>query len=147
MKTARYSFLIILLSMFVAITGCDKKEKPAKEDKPAVVDDKPQVPPEPPKPTAPDLKGEWKGSLFNHPSILKITQQTDNEFKGTITTTYRRAKETTNVTGSINAETKEISMMDDIPGKFTGTLNSDGSIIEGSYKNAAASSKFKYTKQ
>jgi hypothetical protein len=95
-----------------------------------------EVPVEEPKVTIPDLKGSYSGSLFDRPTTLKITEQTDSSFSGKITINYR---ETVNedVKGIFSPTTMEFSMSDQIHnrsmGKYKGKISSDGKTLSGNF--------------
>ncbi len=139
-------FLAGLLSVSFALTGCQKKQE---EPKPAAapvqtapaVDSaaiKAQAAKEAAEKAAKEtnLVGTWKGELDSRATTLKITEQKDNEFKGSIVVNYR---EQTNqkISGKINPETKEVTMKDLLhartAGTYKGKLSEDGKKLTGTF--------------
>ncbi len=147
-------FFVVLLMVTSGIYfGCNSKtDKPsdsmdgAKTDKevqtpdntPAGTDsvDKKEVPVEEPKITIPDIKGTYIGSLYNRPTTLKITDQTDSSFSGKITINYREVVNE-DVKGTFSPATMEFSMSDQIHnrfmGKYKGKISNDGKNLSGSF--------------
>lgn len=98
------------------------------------------------------MVGAWTGKLDSRATTLVITKQDGNSFEGKITINYRTPINQ-EVKGTINAETKTITMQDQLhsryKGKYSGKLSDDGKAYVGTFtKNVDKTSfKFKLTKK
>lgn len=135
-----------LLSVSFILGGCQKKQE---EPKPAAapvqtapaVDSaaiKAQAAKEAAEKAAKEvsLVGTWKGELESKATTLKITDQKENEFNGTIVVNYRE-QVNQKISGKINPETKEVTMKDMIKartaGTYKGKLSEDGKKLSGTF--------------
>jgi len=153
-KKTSYSFLGLLLfltvSTFSFFTGCEKKEVP-KETVKTPAETTPQPVAEQPKveeKKAPDLKGIYSGTIGGKSMTLKITEQTDSSFEGSVSMNF---KDPINqkVKGKINLTTGEITMSDLLKqiyqGFYVGKMNSDFTTIAGTWSIKTGNQKFNFT--
>lgn len=163
-KKTSYSFLGLLLlitvSTFSFFTGCEKKEAPKQDQAAETVktpaDTTPQPVAEQPKveekKAVLDLKGTYTGTLDSRATTLKITEQTETEFSGSITINYREVRKQT-VSGKFNPGKLTLSMNDTQHNRYAGTysakLSADGKTITGTFteKVDKSSSKFNLIKK
>lgn len=146
--------LILTVLTFSFFVGCGKQEAPKQEEqaaetvKPPV--DTTTLPVEEKKVL--DLKGTYSGTLDSRATTLKITEQTDTKFSGSITINYRAVRKQT-VSGEFNPEKLTLSMRDTQHNRYAGTysakLSGDGKTISGTFteKVDKASSTFNLTKK
>jgi Sec-independent protein translocase protein TatA len=82
------------------------------------------------------LLGVWQGKLDSRLTILSITSQEGNNFSGKITINYRNPINQ-EVKGTLNPETKALTMADQIhsrfKGKYSGKLSEDGKTYSGTF--------------
>jgi len=155
-KTKR-QFLIFTLLLTVAtfsfFIGCGKKEAPKQEEQTA--ETAPQPVAEEPKveeKAVLDLKGTYTGKFDSRFTTLKITNQTDTTFSGSITINYREVRQQT-ISGEFSPQKLTLSMRDTqhnrYAGTYSGKLSTDGKTISGTFteKVDKASSAFTLTKK
>jgi len=99
-KNNPYSGLVLILTVltFSFFAGCGKQEAPKQEEQAAetvktAVDTTPEPVAE--KKAVLDLKGTYTGTLDSRATTLKITDQTDSTFSGSITINYREIRKQT----------------------------------------------------
>ncbi|NCQ17383.1 MAG: hypothetical protein COZ80_01515 [Ignavibacteria bacterium CG_4_8_14_3_um_filter_37_9] len=156
-KNNPYSGLVLILTVltFSFFAGCGKQEAPKQEEQAAetvktAVDTTPQPVEE--KKAVLDLKGTYTGTLDSRATTLKITDQTDSTFSGSITINYREIRKQT-VSGKFSPEKLTLSMNDTQHNRYAGTysakLSADGKKISGTFteKVDKSSSKFTLTKK
>lgn len=158
-KKTSYSFsgllLLLTVSSFSFFSGCEKKEAPKETVKtPAETTPQPLVeqPKVEEKKAVLDLKGTYTGTLDSRATTLKITDQTDSTFSGSITINYREVRRQT-VSGKFSPEKLTLSMNDTQHNRYAGTysakLSADGKTISGTFteKVDKASSSFTLIKK
>lgn len=153
--------LFLTVSTFSFFTGCEKKEAPKQEEKtaetvktPAETTAQPaaEQPKVEEKKTVLDLKGTYSGTLDSRATTLKITEQTETKFSGSITINYREIRKQT-VSGEFNPEKLTLTMRDTQHSRYAGTysakLSADGKTISGTFteKVDKVSSSFTLTKK
>lgn len=150
MKVKALLSLFLIVVLFIA--GCQKKEEPkAPENAPQTQ----TVTPPPvdtvkavPEVKIPDLVGTWTGTFDSRATTLKITEQTETAFKGSITINYREVINQ-KVSGKLNLETKEVSMNDQLHSRFAGSyfgkLSEEGDKYSGTFTMKVDKSKFKFS--
>lgn len=136
---------VLVLFGFLFVIGCQKKEaepekktEPVTQQQPAAtqpaVDTTKKV--EEAKPVVPDMKGTWTGKLDGYRAELKVTEQKDKKFSGTVTVHLTTVVDKT-VTGEINLDKMTLSMVDGaagkLKGKYAGTFSKDGKSVSGSF--------------
>ncbi len=160
-KKTSYSFLGLLLlltvSTFTFFTGCEKKEAPKQEEQVAEtvknpVDTTSQPVAEQPKveekKAVLDLKGTYTGTFDSRATTLKITEQTETEFSGSITINYR---ETINqkISGKLDQEKMTVTMKDMLHSRFAGTysakLSEDGKKLSGTFTQTVDKTKASFS--
>jgi len=82
------------------------------------------------------LVGVWTGKLDSRLTTLTITKQDGNNFEGKITISYRKPLNQ-DVKGTYNAETKVLTMEDQLhsryKGKYSGKLSDDEKTYSGTF--------------
>jgi hypothetical protein len=156
-----YAMTIFLL--LIAVQGCRGKEENQPKDEPIETEpDKTAVSDTTDtsdvgdqqilKETVPDIIGTWKGTLDNHSSTLRITEQDSLTFKGRLSTNFREAIHQ-EVSGKINPENRTITMKDLLHSRYEGTysakLSEDFNSMSGTFTMSVDKSKlnFNYKKQ
>lgn len=145
-------FFWLILLVTTGYFGCNSKTDKADEPKDGVKTemDNPdktpdaseisskdeQEPIEEPMVTIPDIKGTYTGTLYNRPTTLKITEQTDSSFSGKITINYREVVNE-DVKGTFSPSTMEFSMSDQIHnrsmGNYKGKISNEGKTLSGTF--------------
>ena len=116
-----------MISIIALISaGCQKKAEQPEGEK-ANKDTTNMVSPEQPKPDTtamadttkkyPDLKGTWTGSFQSHGATLKITDQKDNNFKGTLYVSYREPLNKT-ISGTLKSGSNNFTMKDEVKSRY-----------------------------
>lgn len=151
-------FTTMLLVSVIAYFGCEKKAEESKqteegvknenvsadtlssvtsENKPAV-DNKVQIP---------DIKGTWTGVFDKRATTLKITEQTDSSFSGTITINYREVINQ-EVKGTFSPTTLKMTMTDQLhsryQGSYSGKLSKELNNCSGTFTMKLDGSKFSF---
>jgi hypothetical protein len=105
-------FTLLLILTIVAYFGCEKKteENSDKEDHP-----KTEI-------KTPDISGNWSGTFDGKSTVLDITEQTDSNFSGKITISYRQVINQ-DVKGSFSPTTLKMTMKDQLHSRFQGVYN------------------------
>lgn len=151
-------FLTGLLGFSLSFMGCEKKQEEVKPA-PVVTQTAPAVDTAAIKAQAlkeaaekaakaSTMLGVWKGEFDNHAATLKITEQKENEFNGTIVVNL---KEQINqkISGKVNPDTKEVTMKDMIKvrsaGTYSGKLSEDGKKMSGTFTLTADGIKVKFS--
>jgi hypothetical protein len=125
-------FAITLLAIVVFI-GCEKKTDEMQDEvksEDALVDTTSSIgQPDMDEPddeeeliVIPDVTGIWTGTFDGKLTKLKITEQTDSSFSGSITINYKQPLNQT-VKGNFYPSTLKISMIDQLHSKFMGKYN------------------------
>lgn len=82
------------------------------------------------------LTGVWVGKLDSRLTTLSITNQDGNNIEGKITINYRKPLNQ-EIKGSFNADTKTLTMKDQLHSRFKGTYNGklseDGKTYSGTF--------------
>lgn len=156
-KNRPYFGLVLILTVltFSFFVGCGKQEAPKQEEQ-AAETVKPPVDtttqPVEQKEVVLDLKGTYTGTLDSRATTLKITEQTDSTFSGSITINYREVRKQT-VSGEFHPAKSTLSMRDTQHSRYAGTysakLSADGKTISGTFteKVDKASSSFTLIKK
>jgi hypothetical protein len=147
---------LVLLTCFLLLTGCQKKEeeKPVQQT-PVVTDTSAKVNQNvdtTKKVEIPDVKGKYAGTFDNHPTTLNITGQDGLKFKGSISINYR---EVTNqqVAGEFDPNTLKFSMTDLLhsryQGRYNGKFSDDKTKMSGTFTMNLDGTKanFNFTKK
>lgn len=160
-KKTSYSFLGLLLlltvSTFSFFAGCEKKEAPKQEEQAAEsvktpVDTTTQPAVEQPKveekKAVLDLKGTYTGTFDSRATTLKITEQTETEFSGSVTINYREAINQ-KISGKLDQEKMTVTMKDMLHSRFAGTysakLSEDGKKLSGTFTQTVDKTKFPFS--
>lgn len=129
-------FTVLTFSLF---TGCEKKEAPKETVKtPAEITPQPEAeqPKVEEKKAVLDLKGTYTGTLDSRATTLKITEQTDTTFSGSISINYREAINQ-KISGKLDQEKMSVTMKDILHSRFAGTysakLSEDGKKLSGTF--------------
>lgn len=136
-------FTVLTFSFFI---GCEKKEAPKQEEK--AVETTPQPVVEQPKveekKAVLDIKGTYTGTLDSHATTLKITEQTDTTFSGSITINYREAINQ-KISGKFDQEKMVVTMKDMLHSRYAGTysakLSEDGKKLSGTFRQNVEKTK------
>ena len=142
-KKTSYSFLGLLLlltvSTFTFFTGCEKKEAPKQEEQ---VPEAVKTPvdtttlPVAEKKVVFDLLGTYTGVFDSHSTTLKITDQTETKFSGSITINFREVINQ-KISGELDQEKMTITMKDMLHSRYAGTysakLSEDGKKLSGTF--------------
>lgn len=129
-------FIVLIFSLFI---GCEKKEAPKETVKtPAETTPQPAVeqPKVEEKKAVLDLKGTYTGTLDSRATTLKITEQTDTTFSGSITINYREVINQ-KISGKLDQGKMVITMKDLLHSRYAGTysakLSEDGKKLSGTF--------------
>jgi len=137
---SKYFYVLFLVTSLVIISaGCEQKtEKPGEEgtmkdttnmtqpgtDTTAAADTTQKYP---------DITGTWTGTFESHGATLKITDQTDENFKAYLTVQYREPMNKT-ISGKIESDNK-LTMKDEVKSRsestYTAKVSEDGKKITG----------------
>ncbi len=94
------------------------------------------------------LTGVWTGKLDSRVTTLSITKQDGNNIEGKITVNYRKPINQ-DVKGSFNADTKTLTMEDQLhsrfKGKYSGKLSEDGKTYSGTFTTLVEKKNYKFT--
>ena len=154
-KSTIYLFSVLILSATLTFWGCNNKtDKPDDQSDDVKTEmENPDTSPdntpdgtdiesenketvEEPTVTIPDIKGTYTGTLYNRPTTLKITEQTDSSFSGKITINYREVVNE-DVKGTFSPSTMEFSMSDQIHnrsmGNYKGKISNEGKTLSGTF--------------
>jgi len=145
--------LFAAIIFFGSFTGCSKQEAP-KEEKAAEVKTQPEQTPQPPaeqpkveEKKVLDLKGTYTGKFDAHATTLKITEQTDAQFSGTITINYREVINQ-KVSGEFNQEKMTLTMKDLLHSRYAGTytakVSEDGKTLSGTFTQTVDKTKLPF---
>ncbi len=93
------------------------------------------------------MVGTWTGKLDSRFTTLTITKQDGNKFEGKIQINYRTPIKQ-KVKGSFNAETKTITMADQLhsryKGEYSGKLSDDGKTYSGTFTTNIDKKNYKF---
>lgn len=96
----------------------------------------------------PDMVGKWTGTLDGRATTLTIKEQTGNKFTGTIVINYRQVA-TKAVAGTINIDTKKITMRDTqkfrYAGTYSGNFSAETNKFSGSFTVTADNQSFPFS--
>jgi hypothetical protein len=151
-KTLMFILSAAFLFSILIITGCERREEPRDDmeetDTLAVQEDTLRQEEADPDTAEFDLTGTWSGTLDQRQTTLRITNQNGNEFDGAITIHYRERIDQT-IKGSINPETRRVSMRDQqhsrAAGTYTATLSEDGTRLTGTFTQNVDKNNFNFT--
>jgi len=139
-KNRPYFGLVLILTVltFSFFVGCGKQEAPKQEEQAAETVKTPvdttSQPVEEKK--ALDLKGTYTGTLDSRATTLKITEQTDSTFSGSITINYREVINQ-KISGKLDQEKMVITMKDMLHSRYAGTysakISEDGKKLSGTF--------------
>lgn len=144
-------FTVLIFSFFV---GCEKKETP-KETAEAVktstetttqpLAEQPKVEE---KKAVLDLRGIYTGKLDSRATTLKITEQTDTTFTGSITINYREVINQ-KISGKLDQAKMTVTMKDMLHSRFAGTysakLSEDGKKLSGTFTQNVEKTKYSFS--
>jgi hypothetical protein len=86
--------------------------------------------------TLPNLVGVWTGTLAGRSTTLRITDQSGNEFSGSISIAYREAVNQ-DVKGKLDFENLSFTMSDQLHsryrGKYSGKISQDFKTLSGTF--------------
>ena len=150
----KHSFLHFVLLFpvmtFFLFIGCEKKEVP-KETLKTTTETTSQPAVEQPKveekKAVLDLIGTYTGKLDSRATTLKITEQTDTTFTGSITINYR---ETINqkISGKFDQGKMVVTMKDMLHSRYAGTysakLSEDGKKLSGTFTQNVEKTKYPF---
>ncbi len=159
-----FFFTILMISVFVI--GCDNRQQTDDQDQvdtttivpapgvtdttvvdSAAADTSKMADTTNAKTSAADLKGTWSGTFDSRATTLNITEQNGNEFKGKISINYRE-QINQEVTGTINPETKKVTMKDMLHSRYAGTydasLANEGKSLNGTFTMNVDKTKLKF---
>jgi hypothetical protein len=118
--------LIISLALFI---GCEKKANEKTDAQPQTTEETTQTTPEQqpvqetiPPVVIPDLSGKWSGTFDARSATLNVTEQSGNDFSGSIYIAYRNPLNK-QVTGKVDENTLVVTMSDMGQGRFHGTYS------------------------
>ncbi|PIP79252.1 MAG: hypothetical protein COW85_01775, partial [Ignavibacteria bacterium CG22_combo_CG10-13_8_21_14_all_37_15] len=92
--------------------------------------------------------GIYTGKFDSRATTLKITEQTDSKFSGSITINYR---ETINqkISGELDQEKMTVTMKDMLHSRFAGTysakLSEDGKKLSGTFTQNVEKTKYSFS--
>ena len=108
---SNWVFTLLLILTVVAYFGCEKKtEENGNKDNPTI------------ETKTPDISGNWTGIFDGKNAVLEITEQTDSNFSGKITISYRQVINQ-DVKGSFSPTTLKMTMKDQLHSRFQGVYN------------------------
>ncbi|HCY75145.1 MAG: hypothetical protein IH620_08080 [Ignavibacterium sp.] len=155
-KLLKWSLAVIFGFTTLTYIGCEQKnEKAEQPQNDKVTADNTTGNQEVPKDTVvtvkkiiiPDLKGKWSGVFDGRSSVLNITEQTDSNFSGKITTNYRQVMNQ-DIKGTLTPSKMEITMTDQLQsrsqGKYSAVLSSDLQMISGTFTLDRDGSKYTF---
>lgn len=155
-KLLKWSLAVIFGFTTLTYIGCEQKnEKAEQPQNDKVTADNTTGNQEVPKDTVvtvkkiiiPDLKGKWSGVFDGRSSVLNITEQTDSNFSGKITTNYRQVMNQ-DIKGTLTPSKMEITMTDQLQsrsqGKYNAVLSSDLQMISGTFTIDRDGSKYTF---
>lgn len=135
--------IAVLFVLFITLTGCEKKDEPAKDPTNTTTSETPPAEKEP------ELKieGNWKGTFWNKGMTLTITKQDGDNFEGETVVSWDPPLKQ-KVKGTWNAKTKAMNFEDTDrnkdAGMYTGTLSDDLKEFTGEFSlNSNPKQKFK----
>lgn len=134
--------IAVLFILFITLTGCEKKDEPAKD--PTVTTN--TTPPVEPTPEL-KIEGTWKGTFWNKGMTLTIAKQDGDNFEGETVVNWDPPLKQ-KVKGTWNAKTKVMNFEDTErnkdAGMYTGTLSADLKEFAGEFSlNSNPKQKFK----
>ena len=153
----KYIFLLMLTcSLIVLSAGCEKKaEKP--EGEKTMKDTTNMAQPEQQNADTttmaentqkyPDLTGTWTGTFDSRSTTLKITDQTEDTFKGSMTIAYKQPLNK-DISGQIKSDT-DVTMKDLTHSRFMGNysakLSDDGKKLSGTFTMNSDNTTYKFS--
>lgn len=146
--------LVLTVFTFSFFIGCEKKEAPKEttETVKTPVETTPQPAAEQPKVEEKkvilDLKGTYSGTLDSRATTLKITEQTDTTFTGSITINYREVINQ-KISGKLDQEKMTATMKDVLHSRFAGTysakISEDGKKLSGTFTQNVEKTKYSFS--
>jgi hypothetical protein len=149
------SVLTLICSLIVLSAGCEKKaEKPEGENTMKDTTNMTQPEQQNADTTAmadesmkyPDLTGTWTGTFDSRSTTLRITEQTEDSFKGSMTIAYKQPLNK-DISGQIKSDT-EVTMKDLTHSRFMGNysskLSEDGKKLSGTFTMNSDNSTYKF---
>lgn len=139
--------MAVVLILFIALIGCEKKDEPANNQTQTPPVTTPETPATP-EPTAElKIEGSWKGTFWNKGMTLTITKQDGDNFEGETVVNWNPPLKQ-KVKGTWNAKTKIMNFEDTErnkdAGQYTGTLSDDLKSFTGEFSlNSNPAQKFK----
>jgi len=95
-----------------------------------------------------DLKGTYSGTLDSRATTLKITEQTDTTFTGSITINYREVINQ-KISGKLDQEKMTATMKDVLHSRFAGTysakISEDGKKLSGTFTQNVEKTKYSFS--
>ena len=146
---------VLLFAASIVFVGCEKKSEQTEQPKDGIQTEQtaPDTVSEIKEPvleekiTIPDMKGTWNGVFDKRATTLKITEQTDSSFSGTITINYREVINQ-EVKGNFSPTTLKMTMTDQLhsryQGSYSGKLSNDLNSYSGTFTMKIDGSKFSF---
>lgn len=135
-----YSFSLISIS--VLLSGCQKKQEQQQtanqsnaQKKDSIAANSTDTTQNKLNANAQDLKGTWSGKMGAFKTTLKITDQTQNDFKGSITVAFRDPLNQ-QISGKFDPATGKLTMRDILKQRYQGKYNAQISVkdkLSGTY--------------
>ena len=134
---SKVTFAVLIIIAVVVYFGCEKKTDNSEIEK---ENTKTEV-------KIADIKGTWTGTFDSRSTVLSITEQTDSNFSGKISISYREAINQ-DVKGSFSPYTMNMKMKDQLhsrfQGKYNGKLSNDADNYSGTFTMDLDESKFSF---
>jgi hypothetical protein len=134
---SNWVFTLLLILTVGIYFGCEKKteENSNKQDPPKT------------ETKVPDLIGKWSGVFDGKTAVLNITEQTDSNFSGKITISYRQVINQ-EVKGTFSPTTLTMSMTDQLhsryQGVYNGSLSKEADNFSGTFTLSNDGSKYSF---
>jgi hypothetical protein len=148
---------LLMLSVSLIYFGCEKKAEKTDQPKEEVTSEtvmtdstgstKTNEPAAEEKMQIPDLKGTWTGTFDKRATTLTIIEQTDSNFSGKISISYREVINQ-EVKGTFSPTTLKMNMTDQLhsryQGSYSGKLSKELSNYSGTFTMKVDGSKFSF---
>ncbi|MDP4175776.1 MAG: hypothetical protein Q8933_17500 [Bacteroidota bacterium] len=133
-------FAFTFLSISILISGCQKKQQQtanqnSAQQKDSIAANTTDTTKNKLNANLQDLKGTWSGKMGAFKTTLKITDQTQNDFKGSITVAFRDPLNQ-QISGKFDPATGKLTMHDVLKQRYQGKYNAKVSAkdkLSGTY--------------